>query len=102
MGIAQEHTRNNSCFNTDNSTTTTSIMSYVIAGRAIKNEYLALGTFAVTGALAALSMGGKKADKSALPAISTGNSDEEKYIKDFIANMEKEAGQAKEAVKDAV
>ncbi|KAK9893636.1 hypothetical protein P389DRAFT_198885 [Cystobasidium minutum MCA 4210] len=92
-------------------------MSYVIAGRAIKNEAsrrglhagkraalqeLALGTFAITGAIAALSMGGKKADKSAVPAISTGNSDEEKYIKDFIANMEKEASSAKEAIKDAV
>jgi len=77
-------------------------MSYVIAGRAIKNEYLALGTFGLTGAITAISMSGgdKKAATRPTP-ITASSSEEESFIKDFVSKMESEAGKAKEAVKDA-
>ncbi|KIP09922.1 hypothetical protein PHLGIDRAFT_288475 [Phlebiopsis gigantea 11061_1 CR5-6] len=39
-------------------------MSYIIAGRAIKNEYLALGTLGLTGLLTSLAMGGGKKEAS--------------------------------------
>jgi len=76
-------------------------MSYVIAGRAIKNEYLALGTFGLTGAIAALSMrgGDKKAATKPAPISAGSSSDEESFIKDFVAKMEEEAGKVKDVVK---
>ncbi|CAE7135820.1 unnamed protein product [Rhizoctonia solani] len=71
---------------------------YVIAGRRVANEYLALGTLFTTGAIAwGASRGGskKKAEPESLvdkakSAIGVGN-DEEAFIKKFIADAEKEA-----------
>ncbi|KAI0089509.1 hypothetical protein BDY19DRAFT_108076 [Irpex rosettiformis] len=81
-------------------------MSYVIFGRAIKNEYLALGTLGLTGLLATSMTGGKK---DAVPTtsgkptieqvketvkINAGSSEEEQLIdsiKNFIAEAEKES-----------
>ncbi|EKM56536.1 uncharacterized protein PHACADRAFT_27363 [Phanerochaete carnosa HHB-10118-sp] len=99
-------------------------MSYVIAGRAIKNEYLALGTLGLTGLIVSMAMGGSKKDK-AVPAsgkqtieqvknavkidassrcvavrVSPARfahacfafvSEEEQFIKNFIAEAEKES-----------
>ncbi|KAH7924697.1 hypothetical protein BV22DRAFT_1034842 [Leucogyrophana mollusca] len=81
-------------------------MSYVIFGRAIKTEYLTLGTLFATGAAVYGSMGGKKEApaasgksltervKEAVP-ISAGSSEEEQLmnsIKNFLAEAEKEGG----------
>ncbi|KAH7322146.1 hypothetical protein B0J17DRAFT_684404 [Rhizoctonia solani] len=72
---------------------------YVIAGRRVANEYLALGTLFTTGAIAwGASRGGSKkqpepeslVDK-AKSAFGVGESDEEAFIKKFIADAEKEA-----------
>ncbi|KAF5334747.1 hypothetical protein D9611_012969 [Ephemerocybe angulata] len=74
-------------------------MSYQILGRAIKNEYLALGTFATAfgGAFLATRGGNKKAApatpeqaKAAVP-INAGSKDEEEFVRNFIAAAEKEA-----------
>ncbi|GJE86440.1 ATP19 family protein [Phanerochaete sordida] len=82
-------------------------MSYIIAGRAVKNEYLALGTLGLTGLIVSMAMsGGKK--ETAAPAgvkqtlaqvkdtvkIGAGSSEEEQLmdsIKNFIAEAEKES-----------
>ncbi|EJD05568.1 uncharacterized protein FOMMEDRAFT_17851 [Fomitiporia mediterranea MF3/22] len=80
-------------------------MSYVIFGRAIKNEYLSLGTIIGTAAIAYASMGGSKKQpapsggnvqesiqkvKDAVP-LNAGSSEEEQFIKNFIAEEEKKA-----------
>ncbi|TCD61816.1 hypothetical protein EIP91_007861 [Steccherinum ochraceum] len=86
---------------------TTLTMSYVILGRAIKNEYLALGTLFATAAIAISSTGGSKkeapapgAGKSTLEQVknsvkfNAGSSEEEQLfdsIKNFIAEAEKES-----------
>ncbi|KAG8735451.1 hypothetical protein FRC11_003262 [Ceratobasidium sp. 423] len=72
---------------------------YVIAGRRVANEYLALGTLFTTGAIAwGASRGGskKKPEPENLvdkvkSALGAGESDEEAFIKQFIADAEKEA-----------
>jgi len=76
-------------------------MSYVIFGRAIKTEYLTLGTLFTTGAVTYASLGGSKKEapspgkplvervKEAVP-IKAGSSEEEQFIKNFIAEAEKE------------
>ncbi|KAF8755564.1 DeoC/LacD family aldolase [Rhizoctonia solani] len=71
----------------------------VIAGRRVANEYLALGTLFSTGAIAwAASRGGskKKPEPESLldkakSTLGVGDSDEEAFIKKFIADAEKEA-----------
>ncbi|BEJ14384.1 hypothetical protein CspHIS471_0401510 [Cutaneotrichosporon sp. HIS471] len=73
-------------------------MSYNIAGKAIKNEYLAIGTILSTiGIVVAASGGDKKAATDAAPppvkqdsSINTGNSDEDEFIRAFVAEAEKE------------
>ncbi|KDQ10324.1 hypothetical protein BOTBODRAFT_36425 [Botryobasidium botryosum FD-172 SS1] len=74
-------------------------MSYVIAGRAIKNEFLALGVLFGTGAIAyASTRGSSGAAKAKANEVKEGNfapgtfssSDEEAFIKKFIADAEKE------------
>ncbi|PLW16424.1 hypothetical protein PCANC_18976 [Puccinia coronata f. sp. avenae] len=70
-----------------------STMSYVIFGRRVLNEHLAVGTLAVFGTGVALAMrGDSKADKSKIPApaISSSSKDEEAFIREFVANMERE------------
>ncbi|KAI0827073.1 hypothetical protein BC628DRAFT_1370690 [Trametes gibbosa] len=75
-------------------------MSYVILGRAIKNEYLALGTIFGTVGIAMLSTGGKKEAPAAKPTlaqvketvkVNAGSKEEEDFIKNFIAEAEKES-----------
>ncbi|KAJ2917931.1 hypothetical protein MD484_g2516, partial [Candolleomyces efflorescens] len=77
-------------------------MSYQVFGRAIKNEYLALGTFATafTGAFLATRGGEKKAPpadvkqaKAQVP-VNAGSKDEEDFIRKFIAEAEKEGAGA--------
>ncbi|OBZ77851.1 hypothetical protein A0H81_02426 [Grifola frondosa] len=74
-------------------------MSYVIFGRAIKNEYLAIGTLLTTVGVTVLAMGGKKetpvgAGKPTIAQvkdsvkINAGSSEEEEFIKKFIAEEE--------------
>ncbi|KAG1778153.1 hypothetical protein EV702DRAFT_968528, partial [Suillus placidus] len=79
----------------------------VIFGRAIKTEYLTLGTLFATGGAVYASLGGKKDSassgkplaervKEAVP-INAGSSEEEQLmnsIKNFIAEAEKEGGAA--------
>ncbi|KAG1803349.1 uncharacterized protein BJ212DRAFT_1285160, partial [Suillus subaureus] len=79
----------------------------VIFGRAIKTEYLTLGTLFATGGAVYASLGGKKDSassskplaervKEAVP-INAGSSEEEQLmnsIKNFIAEAEKEGGVA--------
>ncbi|KAL1941759.1 hypothetical protein VTO73DRAFT_6759 [Trametes versicolor] len=76
-------------------------MSYVILGRAIKNEYLALGTIFGTVGATLLATGGKKEPapiaKPTLQQIketvkvNASSSEEEDFIKNFIAEAEKES-----------
>ncbi|KAI0674439.1 hypothetical protein C8Q78DRAFT_967479, partial [Trametes maxima] len=73
----------------------------VILGRAIKNEYLALGTIFGTVGIAALATGGKKepapAAKPTLQQVKesvkvdASSREEEEFIKNFIAEAEKES-----------
>jgi len=68
-------------------------MSYQIAGRAIKSEYLALGTLVSTGLLAyASTRGNKKAAPSPSAPISLpdASTDEQDFVKQFVAAAEKE------------
>lgn len=78
-------------------------MSYVILGRAIKNEYLALGTIFSAVSIGMLASGGKKetpapsAGKSVLEQakesvkFNAGSSEEEQFIKKFVEEAEKDA-----------
>ncbi|KAI8985026.1 hypothetical protein BD414DRAFT_418110, partial [Trametes punicea] len=76
-------------------------MSYVILGRAIKNEYLALGTILGTVGITMLATGGKKEAPASKPAtleqvkdsvkVSASSKEEEEFIKNFIAEAEKES-----------
>ncbi|CAL1709036.1 unnamed protein product [Somion occarium] len=80
-------------------------MSYQIFGRAIKNEYLALGTLLTTVGVVLAASGGKK--ETHIPAAGAGkpvleqvketvpinasSKEEEEFIKKFIAEAEKES-----------
>ncbi|KAI0711143.1 hypothetical protein C8T65DRAFT_647650 [Cerioporus squamosus] len=77
-------------------------MSYVILGRAIKNEYLALGTIFGTAGLTMLAMGGGKKEaakptlqqvKEAVPISASSREEEDLMdsIKKFIADAEKDS-----------
>ncbi|SNX85332.1 uncharacterized protein MEPE_04041 [Melanopsichium pennsylvanicum] len=72
-------------------------MSYTIAGRKILNEHIALAVFGTYGAIAASQMGGSKDAKVASgspdakvndPPINASSSDEEAFIKQFLAEAE--------------
>ncbi|KAI8459700.1 hypothetical protein BY996DRAFT_3568978 [Phakopsora pachyrhizi] len=69
-------------------------MSYVIFGKRVLNEYLALGTVVTFGTGVALAMRGgdskKRTDTIPTPAISSSSQDEEAFIRDFVAKMERE------------
>lgn len=76
-------------------------MSYVIFGRAIKTEYLTLGTLFATAATAYSAMGNKDASAASKPIaervseavpINAATKEEEEFIKNFIAEAEKESG----------
>ncbi|WRT63190.1 uncharacterized protein IL334_000093 [Kwoniella shivajii] len=72
-------------------------MSYNIAGRAIKNEYLVLTTIAATVGIAVSQMGGgDKSSSSSAPVsvkedktISAETPEEEDFIRQFVAEAEK-------------
>ncbi|KIM55713.1 hypothetical protein SCLCIDRAFT_133958, partial [Scleroderma citrinum Foug A] len=74
----------------------------VIFGRAIKTEYLTLGTLFATAATAYSAMGGKKDTTAASKPIAervseavpinAASKEEEEFIKNFIAEAEKESG----------
>jgi len=79
-----------------------SAMSYVILGRAIKNEYLALGTIFSAVGIGMLASGGKKeapppSGKSTLEKVketvkfNASSSEEEEFIKKYVEEAEKEA-----------
>ncbi|KIS68090.1 uncharacterized protein UMAG_10479 [Mycosarcoma maydis] len=75
-------------------------MSYTIAGRQILNEYIALAVLGGYGAIAASQMGGSKDAKASAagaspdakaandPPINASSSDEEAFIKQFLAEAE--------------
>ncbi|KAH6906164.1 hypothetical protein BKA70DRAFT_1290889 [Coprinopsis sp. MPI-PUGE-AT-0042] len=77
-------------------------MSYQVLGRAIKNEYLALGTFATTfGAAFLATRGGDKKPAPATPQqakaavpINASSKDEEDFIKNFILEADKDGAAA--------
>ncbi|KAF4616709.1 hypothetical protein D9613_008802 [Agrocybe pediades] len=79
-------------------------MSYQLFGRAIKNEYLALGTFATTGGIAYLATRGGNSAAQAKPAtveqakqsvpVNAASSEEEQFILNFIKEAEKESAAA--------
>ncbi|KAI9893268.1 MAG: hypothetical protein M1814_000397 [Vezdaea aestivalis] len=54
-----------------------------------------MATLGTTFTIAALAMGGKKADKASGPPIQAQSGDEEKFIRDFIQNAEAEEKKAK-------
>ncbi|KAF7761366.1 hypothetical protein Agabi119p4_9358 [Agaricus bisporus var. burnettii] len=74
-------------------------MSYVIFGRAIKNEHLALGTLltAIGGSII-MSRGGSKSEapqttqqaKASIP-IKASSNEEEEFIRKFVEEAEKES-----------
>ncbi|KAJ3793727.1 hypothetical protein GGU11DRAFT_798737 [Lentinula aff. detonsa] len=78
-------------------------MSYVIFGRAIKNEYITLSVLGSVfgGAFLATRGGSKQEAKSATPSViervkeaiplNAGSSEEEEFIRKYIAEAEKEA-----------
>ncbi|KAI1798079.1 hypothetical protein LXA43DRAFT_7483 [Ganoderma leucocontextum] len=76
-------------------------MSYVILGRAIKNEYLALGTiFGTVGLSMLATSGGKKEAPAAKPTleqvkdtvkIDASSKEEEDFIRKFVAEAEKDS-----------
>ncbi|KAJ9108025.1 hypothetical protein QFC20_003594 [Naganishia adeliensis] len=63
-------------------------MSYVIAGRAIKNEYLALGTILSTAAIAVAASSGEK--KAPAPVAEQKDIEASSSIKNFVAEAEKD------------
>ncbi|KAJ1033824.1 hypothetical protein NDA16_000034 [Ustilago loliicola] len=78
-------------------------MSYTIAGRKILNEHIALAVLGTYGAIAATQMGGSKEVKAAAsgaspdakandPPINASSSDEEAFIKQFLAEAEGKEG----------
>ncbi|ETS64241.1 hypothetical protein PaG_01484 [Moesziomyces aphidis] len=76
-------------------------MSYTIAGRKILNEHIALAVLGTYGAIAVSQMGGSKqatpsaspdAKAANQPPINASSSDEEAFIKQFLADAEKESG----------
>jgi len=69
----------------------------VIAGRAVKKEYLALATFGSIGAvswLASRRSGGSQPAKQEETKIESSSKEEEEFIKSFIAEAEKEEAAA--------
>ncbi|MBW0483233.1 hypothetical protein O181_022948 [Austropuccinia psidii MF-1] len=69
-------------------------MSYVILGRRVLNEHLALGTLVTFGTGVAFAMrgGSTSTNKNEIPppVITSSSKDEENFIREFVANMEKE------------
>ncbi|KAJ7637062.1 hypothetical protein FB45DRAFT_908130 [Roridomyces roridus] len=77
-------------------------MTYTIFGRAIPKQYLSMATL---GSIAGVAMYASRGDKAAAPKtveeakkavpINAGSSEEEEFIRKFIADAEKEGAAAK-------
>ncbi|KAG8814280.1 hypothetical protein FRC19_001843 [Serendipita sp. 401] len=73
-------------------------MSYVIMGRRVASEYLTLGTLATLGGVIALSRAGgsKSKPQAAKENLSlSGSTEEDDFIKNFVAEAEKEGAKKK-------
>ncbi|KFY18788.1 hypothetical protein V493_08350 [Pseudogymnoascus sp. VKM F-4281 (FW-2241)] len=73
------------------------VVMYNIAGRQIASHWLSIATLSITFGGAALAMGGKKVEKTTTPPINAKNNDEEKFIKDFLADMDSSEKKAQKA-----
>ncbi|KFY81351.1 hypothetical protein V500_11523 [Pseudogymnoascus sp. VKM F-4518 (FW-2643)] len=73
------------------------VVMYNIAGRQIASHWLSIATLSLTFGGAALAMGGKKVEKTTTPPINAKNSDEEKFIKDFLADIDSSEKKAQKA-----
>ncbi|KAJ7236195.1 hypothetical protein C8J57DRAFT_1376996 [Mycena rebaudengoi] len=76
-------------------------MTYMIFGRAVRKEYLSIATLGSIGGIAAWASSGskKQAPKNAEDAklsvpLNAGSSEEEEFIRKFIAEAEKESAAA--------
>ncbi|GAA5918903.1 hypothetical protein JCM21900_003395 [Sporobolomyces salmonicolor] len=65
-------------------------MSYTIAGKKILNEYIALGTYGLTGLAtwAAMRGGSDKKVESAAPQLNATSDEEAAFIQNFINDLE--------------
>ncbi|GAA5900884.1 hypothetical protein JCM5296_002206 [Sporobolomyces johnsonii] len=64
-------------------------MSYTIAGKKILNEYIALGTYGLTGLAAWAAMrGGSDKKVEAAPQINASSDEEAAFIQNFINDLE--------------
>ncbi|WFD37957.1 uncharacterized protein MJAP1_000905 [Malassezia japonica] len=73
-------------------------MSYTIGGVKILNEYLVLGVFGTIGAIGYASTRGGSSDAKkapAAPVLGGQSADEESFIKQFIAEAQKESKDGK-------
>ncbi|KAL0638383.1 hypothetical protein Q9L58_002526 [Maublancomyces gigas] len=66
---------------------------YTIAGKQIGSHILAMATLGAVVGGATIAMSGKKTQTT--PPIQAGSSDEEKFIKEFIAKAEAESAKEK-------
>ncbi|KFY15190.1 hypothetical protein V491_05745 [Pseudogymnoascus sp. VKM F-3775] len=64
------------------------VVMYNVAGRQIASHWLSIATLTLTFGGAALAMGGKKVEKTTTPPLNAKNNDEEKFIKDFLADID--------------
>ncbi|KAG0640614.1 hypothetical protein HOY80DRAFT_1041375 [Tuber brumale] len=64
------------------------VAMYTIAGRQVGSHVLAMATLGTVFTLSALAIGGKKTETT--PPIQASSSDEEKFIKEFLAKAEAE------------
>ncbi|KFY04537.1 hypothetical protein O988_00712 [Pseudogymnoascus sp. VKM F-3808] len=64
------------------------VVMYNVAGRQIASHWLSIATLSLTFGGAAFAMGGKKAEKTTSPPINAKDPNEEKFIKDFLADID--------------
>ncbi|RMZ92546.1 hypothetical protein DV736_g224, partial [Chaetothyriales sp. CBS 134916] len=69
---------------------------YNIAGRQVGSHWLAIATLAATFTIPFAFTGGKKADKTT-PPINATSKDEEKFIQDFLQQVDQEDKATKKA-----
>ncbi|KAH8926517.1 hypothetical protein BT69DRAFT_1347949 [Atractiella rhizophila] len=76
-------------------------MSFVIAGRKVASEYIAIATFTTFGLGVWAATRGKKSEQKVVEPVkqSIGNAvgEEEAFIRDFVARMEREDTATKKA-----
>jgi len=66
------------------------VAMYTIAGRQVGSHVLAIATLGTVFTLTTLSVGGKKTAETT-PPIQASSSDEEKFVREFMANAEMES-----------